>query len=87
MAATGLTNREIVGILHLSPRTVEQHIARAMQKAGTASRTALVEPGDEACGESLQPRGEQIEWDGRTSGINCVSVHRVTRICPLRSGT
>lgn len=45
LAAAGLTNREIAAILHLSHRTVEQHIARAMQKSGTASRTALVEPG------------------------------------------
>ncbi|WP_461026066.1 response regulator transcription factor, partial [Streptomyces sparsus] len=44
LAAAGLTNREIAAILHLSHRTVEQHIARAMQKAGTASRTALVGP-------------------------------------------
>lgn len=44
LAATGLTNREIADILHLSHRTVEQHIARAMQKVGVASRTALVEP-------------------------------------------
>jgi DNA-binding CsgD family transcriptional regulator len=44
LAATGLTNREIADILHLSYRTVEQHIARAMQKVGKVSRTALVEP-------------------------------------------
>ncbi|MER7515671.1 LuxR C-terminal-related transcriptional regulator [Streptomyces sp. NPDC126499] len=44
LAATGLTNREIAGTLHLSPRTVEQHIARAMRKLGAPSRTALIGP-------------------------------------------
>ncbi|MFC3588194.1 response regulator transcription factor [Streptantibioticus rubrisoli] len=29
LAGTGLTNREITATLHLSPRTVEQHVARA----------------------------------------------------------
>lgn len=41
LAAAGLTNREIAGTLHLSPRTVEQHVARAMRKLGTQSRQAL----------------------------------------------
>ncbi|MET9673246.1 LuxR C-terminal-related transcriptional regulator [Streptomyces sp. NPDC006482] len=58
LATRGLTNREIAEILHLSPRTVEQHIARAMQKTGTASRTALVEADDEARSESPHPAGE-----------------------------
>ncbi|MCZ7415239.1 helix-turn-helix transcriptional regulator [Streptomyces sp. WMMC897] len=43
LAATGLTNREIATTLHLSPRTVEQHVARAMRKLGTASRQDLAE--------------------------------------------
>jgi DNA-binding NarL/FixJ family response regulator/uncharacterized protein (UPF0147 family) len=41
LAASGMTNREIATTLHLSPRTVEQHVARAMQKLGTASRRDL----------------------------------------------
>ncbi|MCX0243530.1 helix-turn-helix transcriptional regulator [Streptomyces drozdowiczii] len=41
LAATGLTNREIAATLHLSPRTVEQHIARAMRKTGALSRRDL----------------------------------------------
>ncbi|MDQ0792610.1 helix-turn-helix transcriptional regulator [Streptomyces sp. B1I3] len=44
LAAGGLTNREIAATLHLSHRTVEQHVARAMRKLGTTSRTRLVEP-------------------------------------------
>ncbi|QKW07613.1 helix-turn-helix transcriptional regulator [Streptomyces sp. NA04227] len=42
LAATGLTNREIASTLHLSHRTVEQHIAHAMRKVGTDSRRGLV---------------------------------------------
>ncbi|MFF0206150.1 LuxR C-terminal-related transcriptional regulator [Streptomyces sp. NPDC005017] len=38
LAGSGLTNREIATTLHLSPRTVEQHVARAMRKLGTTSR-------------------------------------------------
>jgi DNA-binding CsgD family transcriptional regulator len=41
LAGTGLTNREIATTLHLSPRTVEQHVARAMRKLGTTSRQHL----------------------------------------------
>ncbi|MEW2636229.1 helix-turn-helix transcriptional regulator [Streptomyces sp. NPDC048389] len=41
LAGTGLTNREIAATLHLSPRTVEQHVARAMRKLGTTSRQHL----------------------------------------------
>ncbi|MEI7033316.1 helix-turn-helix transcriptional regulator [Streptomyces pratensis] len=41
LAGRGLTNREIAATLHLSPRTVEQHIARAMRKTGTLSRHDL----------------------------------------------
>lgn len=43
LASAGLTNKEIAGILHLSPRTVEQHVARAMRKQGTPSRQELAE--------------------------------------------
>ncbi|MBB1260955.1 helix-turn-helix transcriptional regulator [Streptomyces alkaliterrae] len=42
LAAAGLTNREIGATLHLSPRTVEQHVARAMRKLGIQSRQDLV---------------------------------------------
>ncbi|GGQ09484.1 helix-turn-helix transcriptional regulator [Streptomyces roseolilacinus] len=41
LAVSGLTNREIATTLHLSPRTVEQHIARAMRKTGALSRQDL----------------------------------------------
>ncbi|MFF6836718.1 MULTISPECIES: LuxR C-terminal-related transcriptional regulator [unclassified Streptomyces] len=41
LAANGLTNREIAATLHISPRTVEQHIARAMRKTGALSRQDL----------------------------------------------
>jgi DNA-binding CsgD family transcriptional regulator len=43
LASSGMTNREIATTLHLSPRTVEQHVARAMRKLGTASRRALAD--------------------------------------------
>ena len=43
LAATGLTNREIAATLHLSPRTVEQHIARAIRKLGINSRQELAD--------------------------------------------
>ncbi|MGW0117862.1 LuxR C-terminal-related transcriptional regulator [Streptomyces sp. NPDC003327] len=41
LAIKGMTNREIAATLHLSPRTVEQHIARAMRKTGALSRYDL----------------------------------------------
>ncbi|AVH98760.1 LuxR family transcriptional regulator [Streptomyces sp. WAC00288] len=41
LAANGLTNREIASTLHISPRTVEQHVARAMRKIGALSRQDL----------------------------------------------
>ncbi|MFD4370172.1 LuxR C-terminal-related transcriptional regulator [Streptomyces sp. NPDC058486] len=41
LAGAGLTNREIAHTLHLSPRTVEQHVARALRKLGAESRRAL----------------------------------------------
>ncbi|GFH34465.1 LuxR C-terminal-related transcriptional regulator [Streptomyces pacificus] len=43
LASAGLTNKEIAATLHLSPRTVEQHVARAMRKLGTPSRQELAE--------------------------------------------
>ncbi|MFJ9715755.1 LuxR C-terminal-related transcriptional regulator [Streptomyces sp. NPDC101213] len=41
LAAAGMSNREIATTLHLSPRTVEQHVARALQKIGVHSRQQL----------------------------------------------
>ncbi|MFB6654164.1 LuxR C-terminal-related transcriptional regulator [Streptomyces microflavus] len=41
LAAVGLTNREIATTLHLSPRTVEHHVARAVHKLGALSRQDL----------------------------------------------
>ncbi|QSS89181.1 helix-turn-helix transcriptional regulator [Streptomyces sp. M54] len=41
LAAGGMTNREIAGALHLSPRTVEQHVYRIMRKTQAASRRHL----------------------------------------------
>ncbi|MFD4370168.1 LuxR C-terminal-related transcriptional regulator [Streptomyces sp. NPDC058486] len=41
LAGAGLTNRDIAATLHLSPRTVEQHVARAMRKLGVLSRRQL----------------------------------------------
>ncbi|NKI45122.1 LuxR C-terminal-related transcriptional regulator [Streptomyces physcomitrii] len=59
-AASGLTNREIALTLHLSPRTVEQHIAHAMRKTGAQTRAGLAalppEPPDQgAAGERDAP--------------------------------
>jgi DNA-binding NarL/FixJ family response regulator len=41
LAATGLTNREIAATLHLSPRTVEQHVSRARRKLESQSRQSI----------------------------------------------
>ncbi|WP_432247093.1 LuxR C-terminal-related transcriptional regulator [Streptomyces sanyensis] len=41
LAATGLTNKEIAATLHLSPRTVEQHVARARRKLESRSGQTL----------------------------------------------
>ncbi|WP_235883710.1 ATP-binding protein [Saccharopolyspora elongata] len=41
LLACGHTNREIAGILFLSPRTVEQHAARVLRKLGVTSREQL----------------------------------------------
>ncbi len=39
LAQRGLTNSEIAGSLHISPRTVENHLTRAYSKLGVRSRT------------------------------------------------
>ncbi|MEU8386264.1 helix-turn-helix transcriptional regulator, partial [Streptosporangium sp. NPDC048865] len=44
LATQGLTNRQIAERLFLSPRTVETHLARAFQKVGVTTRTALAWP-------------------------------------------
>jgi DNA-binding NarL/FixJ family response regulator len=41
LANAGLTNREIAATLHLSPRTVEQHVSRARRKLESQSRQQL----------------------------------------------
>ncbi|NEA35151.1 LuxR family transcriptional regulator [Streptomyces sp. SID13031] len=41
----GHTNREIADVLFLSPRTVEQHVAKVLRKLNAGSRTDLLEAG------------------------------------------
>ena len=41
LVAKGLTNREIADVLYLSPRTVEQHVAKVLRKLGLKSRLDL----------------------------------------------
>ncbi|MEU1736373.1 AAA family ATPase [Streptosporangium sp. NPDC020145] len=43
LLAKGRTNREIAQALFLSPRTVEQHVARTLKKLGKQSRTDLLD--------------------------------------------
>ncbi|MFF0557515.1 response regulator transcription factor [Streptomyces sp. NPDC004266] len=43
LAADGMSNKEIATTLHLSPPTVEQHVARALQETGAPSRKKLVQ--------------------------------------------
>lgn len=51
LAGAGMTNRDIATALHLSPRTVEQHVARAMRKTGVHSRKELAADGRGDSGE------------------------------------
>jgi DNA-binding CsgD family transcriptional regulator len=41
LAATGLTNREIAGTLHITAKTVEANLSRVFRKLGIRSRRAL----------------------------------------------
>lgn len=41
LVADGLSNRDIAERLHLSPRTVESHVARILQKTGLRSRAGI----------------------------------------------
>ncbi|WP_432081398.1 helix-turn-helix transcriptional regulator [Streptomyces sp. WAC 04229] len=41
LVALGHTNREIADVLFLSPRTIEQHVAKVLRKLGVASRAEV----------------------------------------------
>jgi DNA-binding NarL/FixJ family response regulator len=41
LVADGLSNQQIAARLHVSPRTVQAHVAGAMRKLGASSRTGL----------------------------------------------
>ncbi|WP_340558563.1 ATP-binding protein [Streptomyces sp. GSL17-111] len=41
LVALGHTNREIAEVLFLSPRTIEQHVAKVLRKLGVASRAEV----------------------------------------------
>ncbi|WP_407564135.1 ATP-binding protein [Streptomyces sp. 184] len=41
LASRGLTNRQIADVLFLSPRTVEQHVAKVLRKLGVRSRSDI----------------------------------------------
>ncbi|GAB1510794.1 ATP-binding protein [Actinophytocola sp. KF-1] len=43
LVTQGLTNREIADVLFLSPRTVEQHVAKVLRKLGLKSRLDLTQ--------------------------------------------
>jgi DNA-binding CsgD family transcriptional regulator len=44
LLALGRTDREIATLLFLSPRTIEQHVAKVLRKLGVESRGALAAP-------------------------------------------
>ncbi|MER7399790.1 helix-turn-helix transcriptional regulator, partial [Streptomyces sp. NPDC000151] len=48
LVALGHTNREIADVLFLSPRTVEQHVAKVLRKLGVASRAEVADAVDVA---------------------------------------
>ena len=41
LVARGLTNRQIASALHLSERTIENHVSRILRKLGLASRAQV----------------------------------------------
>jgi DNA-binding CsgD family transcriptional regulator len=41
LLADGLTNKELAGRLHLSPRTVEKHVGSLLTKTGCRRRAQL----------------------------------------------
>jgi DNA-binding NarL/FixJ family response regulator len=41
LVADGLSDREIAGLMHLSPHTVSHHVARLSDRVGARNRTAL----------------------------------------------
>jgi DNA-binding CsgD family transcriptional regulator len=55
LVATGRSNRQIAGELHLSPRTVDQHLSAAMRKLGVSSRTALAVRATDADPDVAEP--------------------------------
>ena len=42
LVAAGHSDIQIAAVLHISARTVDQHVANMMHRAGTCSRSALV---------------------------------------------
>ncbi|MGD9483495.1 AAA family ATPase [Streptomyces sp. TRM70308] len=44
LVALGHTNREIAEVLFLSPRTIEQHVAKVLRKLGVTSRADVADP-------------------------------------------
>jgi DNA-binding CsgD family transcriptional regulator len=58
MAADGLTNRDVAGLLNISPKTVEANLARAYRKLGIHSRAqlgAILGPGQRAREAGREP--------------------------------
>ncbi|WP_051872195.1 ATP-binding protein [Streptomyces sclerotialus] len=53
LVALGHTNREIADVLFLSPRTVEQHVAKVLRKLGVASRAEVASRTTDAEGASV----------------------------------
>jgi DNA-binding NarL/FixJ family response regulator len=52
LVASGSTNREIAGLLYISPRTVENHVASILRKLELTSRNEIAQHiGEEAINE------------------------------------
>ncbi|MFE6636929.1 helix-turn-helix transcriptional regulator [Streptomyces tendae] len=62
LVVKGMNNREIAATLHVSPRTVEQHIARAMRKTSALSRRDLAH---RLTGSAPSPAGSSRPRQGR----------------------